>query len=570
MRIVSTASHLSSAFKNASRVREILSVFVEHGFADLVHRMTLSRFLPLRLKRREAYQDLSFPVRLRMAFEELGPTFVKLGQLLSTRSDLVPEAICEEFKKLQDQVASVPFSTTRSFLEQEWATQISAIFSEFEDVPMAAASIAQVHGGVLLTGEKVAVKIQRPDVERQIQADIAILRGMAELMERYVPESRPFNPTGLVEEFFRSIVQELDFHVEANNMRRIRGNLSEVKAVVVPKVFTQWSNRRVLVMERLSGVRFSNREAILKKGFSPKDIAEAGSDAFFSMVMRDGLFHGDLHAGNILVLDDGRIGLLDFGIVGRLSRRVQDGIITMFLSIIDEDYETLASEYVFLCKPAGRIQISEFQKDLMDAVSPYVGMSLGSVNVGQLLLRSTSIAVRHKLRVPRELMLLFKALLTIESLGRDLEPDFDILKIGHKLARQLITTRYSKDRLLREVLVLGRDAFELAESFPRQMRLFLRRWSEQDFALTIQNRDTARLARAVTRFERTLAVLTTSVFVFILGAIVLFVPTLPGPLHDVLGAYSHWRAALGFILIVFAVMLSGTRSWNQFRGQDDV
>lgn len=497
MKIFSTAHQLGAGLKNVGRVREIVTVFASHGFADLVHRMQLSRLLPARVAERPRYQEIPPAQRLRAAFEELGPSFVKLGQLLATRPDLIPEVFVEEFAKLQDRANQIPFSEIKQLVESELGGSLEALFASFDQNPTAAASIAQVHFAVLHTGEKVAVKVQRPGIDKIVQNDISVLRGLASILERTVPETKTFNPTGLVEEFFRTILQETDFLIEANNIRRIGKNLADNPKIAIPQVYLKQSSRRVLTLERFEGIRFSDREAILAAGINPLSIVEAGSEAFFHMVMHDGLFHGDLHGGNLFVLPDGRIGMIDFGIVGRLSRNVRDSVITMFIAIINEDYDTLADEYIGLCRTTGPTQGVLLQKDLMDTISPYVGMSLGEINIGQLLLRSTSIAVRHHLQVPRELMLLFKAILTIESLGKRLEPGFDILSIGHQLARQALSVRYSRERIARDLLIMGRDFQTLLEISPRILRRFLSHWAANDFSIEHRNPDTARVAQSV-------------------------------------------------------------------------
>lgn len=515
MKVISTATTIGQAFKNAGRVTEILGVFVRHGFADLLQRMKLSRFLSGKDAENPRFQELPVEKRLRLSFEQLGPTFVKLGQLLATRPDLLPESFVEEFQKLQDNVSATPFPELKSFIETELRTSIDSVFSEFEMEPMAAASIAQVHGAVLKTGQQVAVKVQRPGIERIIQNDVSILRGLALLLEKYIPESRPFNPTGLVEEFFKTILWELDFRVEANNIRKIRSNLADLSRIAIPEVYAEASTARVLVLERFVGIRFSDRDAIIRAGINPSDIVEVGSDAFFHMVMRDGLFHGDLHPGNLFILPDGRIGIIDFGIVGRLSRRVQDSIISMFIALIDEDYETLAVEYGALCQ--GDTDINQLQKDLMDTISPYVGMSLGEVNVGQLLLRSTSIAVRHNLKVPREMMLLFKAMVTIEALGKKLDPGFDLMQVGTRLARQVLTTRYGKERLTHDIMVIGRDLQALAETTPRLLRRATRKWAQNEFAIETRSKDTRAIANAIRGFSYVVLVSTLAVGCFGVG-----------------------------------------------------
>jgi ubiquinone biosynthesis protein len=501
MKVIATATTIGQAFKNVGRATEIMGVFARHGFADLLHRMKLSRFLTAKATESERFKNQPIPDRLRSSFEELGPTFVKLGQLLGSRPDLIPENFVTEFQKLQDDVAKVPFPEIKAFIEAELKAPLEDVFQVFNEEPVAAASIAQVHTAILKTGQKVAVKVQRPGIDRILQNDISILRGIAMLLEKYVPESAPFNPVGLVEEFFHTILFELDFRVEANNIRKIKSNLAELEKVAVPEIYPVYSTSKVLVLELFEGVRFSDREAILKKGINPMEIIEAGADAFFHMVMHDGLFHGDLHAGNLFVLNNGKIGLIDFGIVGRLSRRVQNSIVTMFIAIIDEDYETLASEYITLCQSGGETDIALLQKDLMDSISPYVGMSLGEINAGIILLKSTSIAARHRLKVPRELMLLFKAIVTIDGLGKKLDPTFDILRLGNRLAKDVLRTRYSRERIVHDLMVLGRDLQDTLETFPRLLKRFLRTWSQNNFAIETKSKDTAELSKSIRAFS---------------------------------------------------------------------
>jgi len=502
MKVITTAVNINQALKNVGRVREIVAVFVRHGFADLVHRMKLSKLLPARYAKMDTFQEIPVGVRLRESFQELGTTFVKLGQLLASRPDLIPEEVTTELEKLQDDVPSVPWKKLRPFIEDELKAPLSTVFESFDETPIAAASIAQVHGAVLLGGQKVAVKVQRPGIDKVIQNDISILRALAFLLEKYVPESRTMNPTGLVEEFFRTILFETDFRVEANNIRRIRANLAVIPKVAVPDVYLKHSTSKILVLERFEGIRFSDREAVIAKGFNPLEIINTGSDVFFHMVMHDGIFHGDLHAGNLFILPDGRIGLIDFGIVGRLSKRVRDSIVSMFIALVDEDYETLANEYVNLCQGTGETDVAALQKDLMDTIGPYVGMNLGEINIGKILLQSTGTAVRHNLVVPRELMLLFKAILTIEALGRKLEPTFDILQVGTRLARSLIASRYRPDRLMQDMLIIGRDVQGLMETGPRLVRRFLRIWSQNRFAFEIKSEELSNIRHSLDRQSR--------------------------------------------------------------------
>ncbi|NQW45441.1 MAG: AarF/ABC1/UbiB kinase family protein [Deltaproteobacteria bacterium] len=501
MKVLSTATNVAQAFKNVGRVTEILRVLAKHGFIDLLHRMNLSTFLGNKETANPSYAELPVPERLRLSFEELGPTFIKLGQLLATRSDLIPDAYVEEFSKLQDRVTTLSFEEIHSFIKQDLKVPFDEVFASFDEIPNAAASIAQVHFAVLKTGEKVAVKVQRPVIEKIIQNDISVLRGLAVLLEKYIPEVQIFNPIGLVEEFFQTIVFELDFRVESNNIRKIKANLKDLPKITIPIVYEQYSTSRILILERFEGIRFSDKAAILKAGIDPKSIIEIGADAFFHMVMQDGLFHGDLHPGNLFVLSNGTIGIIDFGIVGRLGKRVKDSIITIFIAIIDEDYESLASEYLVLCAPSQETDLNILTKDLMDTMSPYIGMSLGEVNAGKVLLRSTSIAAQHHLKVPRELMLLFRSIMTIDGLGKKLDPGFDVLQLGNKLAKQVLSSRYSKERLTHDLIILGRDLQDTLESFPRLLKRFLRVWSYNHFAFELKSKELLALTEAVLSFN---------------------------------------------------------------------
>lgn len=553
MKVISAATNIGQAFKNAGRVREIVGIFFQHGFADLLHRMQLHRFLPSKTAENALFKDQPLAERLRRSFEALGPTFVKLGQLLASRPDIIPENFIEEFEKLQDNVVQLSFTEIEKFLQQELKRPIEQVFSYLDREPIAAASIAQVHRATLQNGKKIAVKIQRPGIVKLIQNDISILRGLASLLEKYVPEVRPFNPTGLVEEFFRSILFETDFLIEANNIRKISNNLKHFDKIVIPQVFAEHSTSRVLVLEHFEGIRFSDREGILKAGMNPTEIVTLGSEVFFHMVMHDGIFHGDLHPGNLFVLPDNKIGIIDFGIVGRLSKRAQDSIIVMFTAIVEEDYETLAYEYINACQPRGHSDITLLQKDLMDLISPYVGMTLGQINIGQLLLRSTVVASRHQLQVPRELMLLFKAMVTIEGMGKRMDPDFDLMETGTRLARQLITTRYSRERILRDLLIIGRDFKGLIETSPRQIRQFLRVWSHNNFVFETQNKDMGRMVEATRQLAQVFTLSSLALGLYAIGIACLILNREP---------FFLGYPVSSILSFLFATMLLSHRMWK--------
>ncbi len=487
MKWIKTGRQLGQAVKNVQRLRQILSVFAKYGFGDLVDRMDLGKFLPGRLGAfAESQADKTTPERLRLAFEELGPTFVKFGQLLSTRSDLLPEPFIEEFIRLQDHVQPLSFDVVRKVVEEELKQKIELAFSEFNSVPLAAASIGQVHEARLLSGERVVVKVQRPEIEKIIDTDVSLLAFLAGLLEKYVPETRIVGPTTIVEEFFKTLAFELDFVVEANNIKKIAENTRNIPEIVLPTVYKSLSTHKILTLEKFEGIRVNDLEALDRAGIDRKKIVELGAKTFFKWVMIDGLFHGDLHGGNLFVLPGNRLGIIDFGIVGRLSQKSRDQLANMVMALLTEDYENLCYEYAELGAAEASIDFEGFQREVRNALSPYMGMSLAEMNIGRILIEATQIATRFNIKVPGDWMMVFKAILTIEGMGRTLDPEFDLLSIGQDLVKDLAKNQYSVQRISKDLIWLLRDVSQLMKILPRQIRLMFRKFNSNNFAFEIK------------------------------------------------------------------------------------
>jgi len=481
---------LGQAVKNVGRLRFIIAVFAKHGFVDVVHRMNLGKFLPGRLGAyAEAQADKTVPERLRLAFEELGPTFVKLGQLLSTRSDLLPEAFIEEFTRLQDNVQPLSFEVVRAAVEKELNRKIEDAYSYFDPVPLASASIGQVHEARLLSGEKVVVKVQRPEIDKIIETDVSLLAFLAGLLEKYVPETRVVGPVVIVDEFFRTLYFELDFIVESNNIIKIAENTIETPEIVIPKVYRNLTTHKVITLEKLEGIRVNDLKALDEAGIDRKKIVEIGAKAFFNWVMIDGLFHGDLHGGNLFILPGNRLGIVDFGIVGRLSQKSRDQLASMVMSLLIEDYENLCYEYAELGAAGAAIDFEGFQREVRNTLSPYMGLTLAEVNIGRILIEATKIATKYNIKVPGDWMLVFKAILTIEGMGRTLDPEFDLLAMSQDLVKDLVKNQYSMQRLSKELLWVAKDAAALLKILPRQIRWMFRKFNSNDFAIEIKSPD---------------------------------------------------------------------------------
>ncbi len=490
MKWLRTGRQIGQAVKNVQRLRQILAVFSKYGFVDIVDRMDLGKFLPSRLAAfAESQADLSTQERLRMAFEELGPTFVKFGQLLSTRPDLVPEAFIEEFTKLQDNVQTLSYETIKAVVEGELKRPIEQAFAQFDVKPLASASIAQVHEARLHSGEKVVIKVQRPEIEKIIDTDVSLLAFLAGLLEKYIPESRVFSPKTIVSEFFRTLEFELDFVIEANNIQKISENMASIQEVVIPKVYKHLSTHKVLTLERLEGIRLNDLKGMDALGIDRKRIVHLGARAFFKSVMIDGLFHGDLHGGNMFVLPGNRLGIIDFGIVGRLSEKSRDQLANMFLALLTEDYETLCYQYAELGISGPSVDFDAFQREVRNAISPYVGLSITDVNSGKILIEATKIAAKYNIKIPGDWMIVFKAILTTEGMGRTLDPEFDLLATGKELVKDLVKNQYSMQRLSRDFLWVAKDVATLLQVLPRQIRWMFRKFNSNDFAFEIKSPD---------------------------------------------------------------------------------
>lgn len=487
MRWIERGRQIGLAVKSVPRLRQISGVFAKHGFGEVITRLNLSRYLPKRYRiPLEQRHDKSTPERLRLAFEELGPTFVKLGQVLSTRPDLLPESFIEEFVKLQDNVAPITFEAAKGVIEKDLKGKIEDLFQYVNPQPLASASIAQVHEAVLRSGEKVVIKVQRPDIDRIVLQDINILTFVAALLERYVPETRILNPSIFVSEFFRTLSFELDFVVEANNIQRISENMAALPDIVIPRVFSSLSSHRVLTLQRLEGIRVNDIPAIDAQKIDRKRIAKLGARAFFKAVMVDGLFHGDLHGGNLFILPGNRIGIIDFGIVGRISQKSRDQLANMVLSLLEEDFENLCFQYAELGAAPPSVDFENFQRDLRNTLSPYMGLNISQVNTGKILVEATKIAAHYKIRIPGEWMIVFRAILTMEGMGRSLDPDLDIMLIGQEFVKDILKNQYSINRVRKDLMWIGKDLVALLQTLPRQIRWMFKKFNRNDFALEIK------------------------------------------------------------------------------------
>jgi ubiquinone biosynthesis protein len=477
---------LTQTYRSISRLREIALILSKHGFHQVLENVGLGRLLPLsrRFRGRTGRPgDTPVAVQARMALEDLGPTFVKLGQMLSTRPDLVPPEFVEEFKKLRDEVPPFPFPEVRRIVEEEVGGPIEEAFVAVDPVPLAAASIAQVHRARLADGSRVVLKVQRPGVDRTVSHDLATLYLLVGLVERYVPESRPFHLRTIVDEFARVIRRELDFFLEASNTERFRQNFEGFDGVVVPRVRWEFTTKRLLALEAIEGIAPDDPEALRARGIDPAALARVAARAFLKQVFQDGLFHGDLHGGNLLVTPEGSIALLDFGAVGYLSEDAQEGLGQLFVALVGRDYASLAEGYLSMGTTDEAVDVRAFQRDLRELIEPYHGRPLKDLRIGEILREASQIALHHHVRVPPDMVLLARSTLAVEGLARQLDPDFLILEEAAPYARKLLLGRLDPRRQARLAWRTARDLRDFVRAVPAQVTRILQKMLEGKFAV---------------------------------------------------------------------------------------
>lgn len=468
-RVYTSVRGLSVAIKDMGRMREIVRILVKHGFGALVTRLNLTETVGVKgiMEYRDEDDALySAPQRVRMAIEELGPTFIKLGQILSTRGDLIPSEFVAELQLLQDDVPPMLWDDVVAQIRDELEADIDTLFADFTAEPLACASIAQVHRARYRAADRdVVVKVQRRDIAERIDSDLNILHLLARRAEALVPELQLMDPVGIVREFDKAIRREIDFRNERHHIDRFHQNFAGFEGIHIPEVFADASTARVLTMEFIDGVKVTLAPARLS--VDPYDLAPRMLRILFKMVFQDGYFHGDLHPGNILIEPDGTIALIDFGLVGRLTEAQRDNVMDIIVAMIREDYEALARAFfdVGVKVPGVRYDYPAFQQDVVDVMQKHLeGRTLNEIDIGAYFGDLVSGAIRHRIKMPPTYTMVFKALMTIEGIGKTLAPELNLLDEARPFAHEMLAERYSPRKMLRT----GIDTMSAFSGFLRQ------------------------------------------------------------------------------------------------------
>jgi len=463
-------------YRELRRLRRITAILAGYGLEEIVLLVRGRRF-PVRKVRVDA---ATRGARLRGALEELGPTFVKLGQILSLRPDLVPPDIALELSKLQDAAPPIPFAQIRETLESELDRPIDAVFAEFSPEPIAAASLAQVHRARTHTDEIVAVKVQRPGIARVIESDLDILFHLAQLMERHLSDGERYAPVDAVTEFSRSIRKELDFVHEARNAEIFARNFAGDETIHVPRVFWDYTTPRVLTMEYIDGIKFSDLDALERGGLDRRVLARNGARAILKQVFDHGFFHADPHPGNLLALPGNVIAPLDFGMMGRLDERLRDQVAELLFGVVERDVDLIIRALTDMgCVQAGS-DSAGLRRDLLDMLDEYYGVPLKRLDFRRLFEDGLDLFHRHHLKVPAGLVLMGKALTTEEGVGRMLDPDFDMVTMAKPYVKRLFVRRYTAELKPGHWLPVLERYLRLVKELPDEIETALQKMSEYD------------------------------------------------------------------------------------------
>ncbi len=492
------ASPVKTAVQDIRRLQKITSVLTRHGFSAVARQAGLGRFLPDTEKKGrfegedegEDGKELigkdrsETAIRFRRVLEDLGPTFVKLGQVLSTRPDLVPKEFIDELKKLQDQVGPMDLEKVHQQIKDSLGEPVDELFEHFDKKPIAAASIGQVHRARTMDGHDCVVKVQRVGILDQVRSDLDILYYLARILEATIEEVELYSPTDIVREFEKAILMELDFRKEAENLEEFAGNFAEEEGVSVPEVYEDYTSSKILTMEFIDARKLSDIEGGTEEA---ERVLKNLLDAMVKMVLYDGFFHGDPHPGNILVRDDESLVFIDLGLMGRLSASQQDDLISLILNVLAGDVDAISRVLLKMGRPVGRVNLGDFRADVERIRGEYIDATVEEVNVSKFIQEVMDAAQHHKIRLNPNYAVLTKTAATIEGIMRRLKPDMDVMELGMPYAQELALRRFSAKRVAQSVVNTAMGFSSFVTKVPQQMDQVLMDMESGNLTITVRN-----------------------------------------------------------------------------------
>lgn len=513
MDLIKTGIGITKTIKNVSRFREILTVLSRHGFSELIVKSGLDKVIPgfVLPSRVSELKDIDlsnenwwqvFGEQLRLSFEELGPSFIKVGQLMATREDILDPALIKELKLLQNKVKGIPFDVAKKVIEENLGKRLTDVFLTIDENAIGTASIGVVYKAQLLDGQKVVVKVRRPGITKLILTDFEILAYIVQKLEKVSAEIKFLGMSKMIADFFKSTQNELNFMVEAQNCERLRRNLERIDkdgSLVVPRVYKEFSTTEVLVLEFLDGKPFNEFRSLEELGPDMVEKLEKSIELFTHTLLADGFFHADLHGGNFFVLKDRKIGIIDFGLMGTLSKKNRANLIAILYAVITYNFDNLVYEFLDVAEYESVPDHEELIRDIKDAVGPYIGLSVKETNMTELVRNLISTLSKHQLYLPREWFIIFRALMTLDGVGKGIGMDLNIFKVLEKDLPGLVSELLSRKNAQEELVWVAKDIISSLRIVPKHLKWFLKESSQNNYSLELRLRDFDKLSKGINR-----------------------------------------------------------------------
>jgi ubiquinone biosynthesis protein len=554
---------LGRTYRHLNRYRHILAVFLSYGFDELLDLLKLDQFIKSGLKL--VSRDRSKPVsrysrarRIRMAIEELGPTYVKLGQILSTRPDLIPMDLVNELSRLQDRVPPCSYAEISAVVTKELGAGPEEAFASFENEPVASASIGQVHRAVLAGGENVAVKVQRPGMQKVIEVDLEIMLHLATLMERHIEEVAFYQPVKIVEEFARALEKEIDYAIEAASMERMAEYYADDPDYYIPKVYRQATTSRVLTMEFVDGIKISDIAKLDANGLDKRAITRKGADFYLSQIFEHGFFHADPHPGNIYILPGEVICLFDFGMMGLVDLHTREDFVDLVDNVVHKQPSKTIRVLLKLTDWDHEPDMRLLEKDATDFMESYLFKSLKNIEIGKLLNRLMDLASRHRLRIPPDTFLMMKALATVEGVARMLDPEFDMISRTVPFIEKVKLARFRPERIAEDILRYGSEMLHFLDRFPKDLLQITRQIRRQKFVVRYINEQQDDLIAAQHQISNRIA-FAVIIAALLIGSALIVISKTPPLFYGIslIGIIGFLFAAVMGIWLLIAILRKG-------------
>ena len=501
---------IKETYKNIKRSREIVKVLVKHGLGYVFDMPQMEKYLELGNKffpkKAEVKPEKhTFEERVRLALEELGPTFIKLGQVLSTHPDLISPELIKELSKLQDRIGTLPSEIIKKQIERELKKPVEELFLSFSDKPLAAASLSQVHKAKLKSGETVAVKVQRPGIDITVEKDISILYELVDLLESKWFKSASYSPKEFVDEFAQTIREELDFSLEAKNAEKFASNFEGSATVKIPKVYRDFTSKKILVTEFIAGVKINAVLKFEEKGLDKHIVAGSGMDMALKQIFNDGFFHGDLHPGNIFVLPCNVIAIIDFGMVGRIDRETMNDLADVLMALTGFKTDGIVRGLQKMDIVGPDADTKKIRKEINLLIDRYYGLELHELEVGKILTDVMEIIRKNNIRIPSEFALLFKTLITAEGTARSLDPDFNVVEHIQPFVEALVRKKYSPGRIIKDGAGFVENSLDMIRKFPDNVDWLFKSLKQGKLYIGLEHRGLEKMDATIDRASNRLS-----------------------------------------------------------------